>query len=171
MDHQRAGRRPFIKQIIMALIAIGTGGLFYTIARFFSPKAVTAHSDGAYSGIFNPETHRAKRKENKFIPLKKTDGNFEIDLDSLPEGESAIMMLATIPVIAVNRGNGYRIFNATCTHLGCLVKWDQPSKRFLCPCHGGIYNENGEVVAGPPPAGIREYKTIASGTIVKIVVA
>ena len=169
MDHQ-ALRRSFIQKIVMVLGAIGTGGLFYSIARYFSPKTITAPSDGTYSGIFNPETYQAKRQENKFIPLKKADGHFEVNLETLPEGESAIMMLTTIPVIAVNRGNGYRIFNATCTHLGCLIKWDQPSKRFLCPCHGGVYNENGEVIAGPPPAAIKEYKTIASGSTIKIVI-
>ncbi|NOZ26663.1 MAG: Rieske 2Fe-2S domain-containing protein [Chloroflexi bacterium] len=38
-----------------------------------------------------------------------------------------------------------------CTHLGCTVPWRDDEDRFHCPCHGGIYNKKGEVLAGPPP--------------------
>jgi len=38
-----------------------------------------------------------------------------------------------------------------CTHLGCTVPWRKDEDRFHCPCHGGIYNKKGEVLAGPPP--------------------
>jgi cytochrome b6-f complex iron-sulfur subunit len=39
----------------------------------------------------------------------------------------------------------------SCTHLGCTVPWRADEDRFNCPCHSGIYNKRGEVVAGPPP--------------------
>jgi len=38
-----------------------------------------------------------------------------------------------------------------CTHLGCLVAWQRLAERFVCPCHGGQYDTDGKVVAGPPP--------------------
>jgi len=40
---------------------------------------------------------------------------------------------------------------STCTHLGCTVQWDDETRKFRCPCHGGVYNEQGEVIEGPPP--------------------
>lgn len=40
---------------------------------------------------------------------------------------------------------------STCTHLGCAVKWDAAGDRFACPCHGGVYDAQGRVIAGPPP--------------------
>jgi Rieske Fe-S protein len=49
---------------------------------------------------------------------------------------------------------GVRALSATCTHLGCHVRWDTGSKRFQCPCHGGAYDAQGAVVAGPPPRGL-----------------
>ena len=48
-------------------------------------------------------------------------------------------------------GDSYRALSATCTHLGCRVNWDATSKHYKCPCHGGVYDRNGHVVAGPPP--------------------
>ena len=41
--------------------------------------------------------------------------------------------------------------SATCTHLGCQVRWDADSTKFRCPCHGGVFDVQGEVVEGPPP--------------------
>lgn len=41
--------------------------------------------------------------------------------------------------------------NAVCTHLGCVVPWNTAEKKFICPCHGSQYNEQGRVVRGPAP--------------------
>jgi Rieske Fe-S protein len=46
---------------------------------------------------------------------------------------------------------GVRAMSATCTHLGCQVRWDGQDGRFHCPCHGGVYDADGRVVSGPPP--------------------
>lgn len=46
---------------------------------------------------------------------------------------------------------GVRAMSATCTHLGCRVRWDNGAERFKCPCHGGQYDAYGNVTAGPPP--------------------
>lgn len=41
--------------------------------------------------------------------------------------------------------------NAVCTHLGCVVPWNQAENKFICPCHGSQYNDQGRVVRGPAP--------------------
>jgi Rieske Fe-S protein len=51
-------------------------------------------------------------------------------------------------------GSGYRALSATCAHLGCRVRWDATQAKFLCPCHGGVYDRQGNVLAGPPPRGL-----------------
>jgi Rieske Fe-S protein len=61
-------------------------------------------------------------------------------------------------VVFIDReGAGYRALSATCAHLGCRVNWDDGAKRFKCPCHGGAYDREGRVVAGPPPAPLQRY--------------
>jgi len=58
-------------------------------------------------------------------------------------------------VVFIDRDRqGYRAFSAVCQHLGCRVKWDEGVQQYLCPCHGGIYDRDGNVVAGPPPRGL-----------------
>ncbi len=41
--------------------------------------------------------------------------------------------------------------SATCTHLGCQVHWEADTRKFHCPCHGGVYDAEGRVLSGPPP--------------------
>jgi succinate dehydrogenase / fumarate reductase iron-sulfur subunit len=43
------------------------------------------------------------------------------------------------------------VYNSRCTHLGCTVHWDETKQIFLCACHGGAFDLNGNVKAGPPP--------------------
>lgn len=49
-----------------------------------------------------------------------------------------------------------QIFAMNCAHLGCPVTWFPQSGLFMCPCHGGVYYENGERASGPPPRGLYE---------------
>jgi Rieske Fe-S protein len=37
-----------------------------------------------------------------------------------------------------------------CMHLGCPVRYVEASQRFICPCHGGVYDFKGAVSGGPP---------------------
>jgi len=48
-------------------------------------------------------------------------------------------------------------FSINCTHLGCPVRWLAEANLFMCPCHGGVYYEDGTVAAGPPPVPLRRY--------------
>lgn len=52
----------------------------------------------------------------------------------------------------------FQVFAVNCAHLGCPVRWFEPSRLFLCPCHGGAYYEDGSRASGPPTRGLFEYK-------------
>jgi quinol---cytochrome c reductase iron-sulfur subunit, bacillus type len=64
---------------------------------------------------------------------------------------------------------GYFVaFCIDCTHLGCPVRWENGAQLFLCPCHGGVYNRSGEVVAGPPPRALIRYPVRVENGFVEI---
>jgi len=52
----------------------------------------------------------------------------------------------------------FQVFSVTCAHLGCPVSWFAQSGLFLCPCHGGVYYEDGSRASGPPPRGLFQYE-------------
>ncbi len=55
-------------------------------------------------------------------------------------------------VWAVKRSNGeITVYSPICTHLGCGYRWDEEQKKFLCPCHGSVYDIDGRVLGGPAP--------------------
>ncbi|MEJ2688901.1 MAG: ubiquinol-cytochrome c reductase iron-sulfur subunit [Deltaproteobacteria bacterium] len=43
------------------------------------------------------------------------------------------------------------VLSPSCSHLGCLVNWNDLKREFDCPCHGGRYDMAGKVIGGPPP--------------------
>jgi menaquinol-cytochrome c reductase iron-sulfur subunit len=54
-------------------------------------------------------------------------------------------------------GEKFQVFAVNCAHLGCPVRWFPQSGLFLCPCHGGVYYEDGSRASGPPERGLFEY--------------
>ena len=44
----------------------------------------------------------------------------------------------------------YVVISTRCAHLGCPVRYVGASQRFICPCHGGVYDFQGKVSGGPP---------------------
>ena len=48
-------------------------------------------------------------------------------------------------------------FSVNCTHMGCPVRWLDDADLFMCPCHGGVYYDDGTVAAGPPPKPLIRY--------------
>src|ERR671912_1174558 len=59
-----------------------------------------------------------------------------------------------------------QVMSATCTHLGCQVRWHNDATKFRCPCHGGVFDANGQVVEGPPPRPLDRVETrVESGAV------
>jgi len=59
-------------------------------------------------------------------------------------------------------------FSVNCAHLGCPVRWMREAHLFMCPCHGGVYNEDGTVAAGPPPHPLTQYSVRVNAGDVEI---
>jgi menaquinol-cytochrome c reductase iron-sulfur subunit len=54
-------------------------------------------------------------------------------------------------------------FDIHCTHLGCPLDYVGAARRFLCPCHGGVFDREGEVMAGPPPRPMARFAARVEG--------
>lgn len=64
-------------------------------------------------------------------------------------------------IVYLVRGVGHevRALRSECTHLGCRTHYDRDTGQILCPCHGGVYDVQGNVVDGPPPSPLPELAT------------
>ena len=71
------------------------------------------------------------------------------------------------PAMVVRTDQGYSAVSAVCTHLGCIVRWNEAQHEFDCPCHAARFDVAGRVLAGPPPAPLLEYTvSVVAGEVV-----
>jgi menaquinol-cytochrome c reductase iron-sulfur subunit len=65
-----------------------------------------------------------------------------------------------------DRYNRYIAVTSRCAHLGCPVRWVDAAQRFICPCHGGVYDLLGRRVGGPPVRPLdRFYTRVLDGEV------
>ncbi len=103
------------------------------------------------------------------VPLVQFAGNFRREppppflevsqADWSLEPETArLLMYGPVPVLLLRAAAAeeVKVFVATCTHLNCTVSYQPEFQRILCACHEGVFDTNGQVASGPPPAPLRE---------------
>ena len=76
---------------------------------------------------------------------------------ALAPGQSVKLQVGSQVVIVLRKRSGFAAYSAVCTHLGCLVFWDETGREFLCPCHAAVFGDQGQVISGPPPAPLKEF--------------
>ena len=62
----------------------------------------------------------------------------------------------------------YIAISTRCAHLGCPVRFVQAAGNFICPCHGGVYGFQGEVIGGPPVRPLDRFQTRVTDHLVEI---
>ena len=67
-----------------------------------------------------------------------------------------------------DKGPPYIAISSRCAHLGCPVRWVDAAERFICPCHGGVYDLLGRRVGGPPVRPLDRFYTRVEGEDVQI---
>lgn len=100
------------------------------------------------------------------LPSVEAAGFTTVDLSPMKDGELQTIQWRGQPVFILRKAQNmevnksreivieqsrYIIMLASCTHLGCIPSWSPSTQKFLCACHGGVFNIDGEVVAAPPP--------------------
>ncbi len=118
-------------------------------------------------GYLAGAVRRTKAKTDDWVSLGEVKDfpENETRLAIIPADENPLAqpwdgMSAKTGVYVRNLGRGadykqnFQVFAINCTHLGCPVEWFPQSGLFMCPCHGGVYYENGDRASGPPPRGL-----------------
>ncbi len=83
----------------------------------------------------------------------------------IPPNSGKIFLFGSKPAILVNTPQGtYKSFTAVCTHLACTVQYRGDLGHIWCACHNGHYDpQSGEVLGGPPPRPLAEFKVAVKG--------
>lgn len=78
-------------------------------------------------------------------------------LDDLKLGQGAILKLNGKKVAAYRDSAGkVTTLSPVCTHLKCIVRWNDAGQTWDCPCHGSRFKPTGEVFSGPAEAPLEK---------------
>ncbi|GAA1546158.1 FAD-dependent oxidoreductase [Streptomyces albidochromogenes] len=70
--------------------------------------------------------------------------------DEVPPGSGAVVRLEGRRCAVYRDESGEaHVVSARCTHLGCLVRFNDAEKVWECPCHGSRFGTDGAVLHGP----------------------
>ncbi len=155
------------KQFIATGFA-GNGMTFGTLAAMMARDAITGVKN-PWSDLFNPDRKKIVGaavdylRENKDYPyyyLRDRLAHAEADsLDHLQMNEGKILCLDGKKVAAYRDENGkVSTCSPVCTHLGCIVHWNEAEKTWDCPCHGSRFKPTGEVMSGPAEEPLEKMK-------------
>ena len=89
---------------------------------------------------------------HEFISYMKQMPNFKSGkvLSSIKNGEGKIVDMLEEKFGVYRDENGLLyIVSAECTHLKCMVLWNNDEKSWDCPCHGSRFTYEGKVINGP----------------------
>jgi glycine/D-amino acid oxidase-like deaminating enzyme/nitrite reductase/ring-hydroxylating ferredoxin subunit len=77
--------------------------------------------------------------------------------DDLGPGEAAVLGGTGGPVAAYRDEDGVlHAVSATCTHMGCVVHWNDAERSWDCPCHGSRFDPQGQVLQAPATAPLAD---------------
>ncbi len=78
-----------------------------------------------------------------------TAKRIEVSIADLSEDQALFFERQGAQIVLIYTAKEPKVFDAACTHLGCLVTWDQNEHIFHCPCHGAVFDDTGGAVKGP----------------------
>jgi cytochrome b6-f complex iron-sulfur subunit len=124
-------RRGLIRWLLGSGFAISLASFIYPVMRFLNPPPV---SEAAVNEVVAGKVEDLRPNSGKIVRF----GNSPVLLIRISQTE-------------------WRAFSAVCTHLSCIVQYQPERTRIWCACHNGVYNLQGQVVAGPPPRSLQAY--------------
>ncbi len=153
------GREPGSEHVYLATGYSGTGMTLGTLAAMINTDLILDRKN-PYQDLYDPGRFKAKAsivdyvKENVDFPVHlvkdRLKGAEATSLAEVAKGEGKIVELAgeKTAVYRDERGLLHAV-SPVCTHMGCLVGFNNAEKTWDCPCHGSRFDKDGKVLNGP----------------------
>lgn len=150
---------PHQKNIFMATGFAGWGMTHGTVAAMVISDAVLGRPND-WAGLYSPSRFKPGgavtfMKENlhvarEFVTEKLFSKPGPLDPGALGPDEGGVFLSGQEKVAAARDSEGgLHTVSPRCTHMGCLVSWNNGEESWDCPCHGSRFDDNGQVIHAP----------------------
>jgi glycine/D-amino acid oxidase-like deaminating enzyme/nitrite reductase/ring-hydroxylating ferredoxin subunit len=144
----------------------GNGMTYGTLSGVLIADAIDGRKN-PWAELFDPGRAAIRRglweyiKENADYPYYLVRDRFagveSRSLRSVKRGQGKLIEHKGAKVAAFRGVNGELMLrSATCTHMGCVVGWNEAERTWDCPCHGSRFTTEGQVISGPAEKALPE---------------
>lgn len=161
------GRNPMDKKNIYIVTGDSGNGMTHATIGGILLNDLILGKENDWEKIYSPSRLKILSSGKTFfkefvgglINYMKTKGDHvETQMKDIPVNEGRIIEYNGKKCGAYRDENdAIHFVSAECTHLGCIVKWNNDEKSWDCPCHGSRFNYEGKVLNGPANEPLATY--------------
>ncbi len=130
VEELKVNRQEFLNIAWLASLGFLTVGLSGVTLIFSWPRL----REGEFGGIFSPGP-----------------------VANLPQRGSSPENFPKVRLWLSNTEEGLLALYKVCPHLGCIYAWNDQEFKFICPCHGSQYENDGDYISGPAPRSLDRF--------------
>ncbi|MFC7143081.1 FAD-dependent oxidoreductase [Halosimplex aquaticum] len=165
-DYKSIDRVPFVgnaaPQTRDVYVATGFGGWGMTngtVAGLLLADLICGR-DNPWTDVYDPTRFEFGASKSDLLSHNKhamkhlfegyVESHPDLDLSGLAPGEAVVADDRDDPVAVYRDEDGeVHAVSAVCTHMGCLVSWNDGEESWDCPCHGSRFDVDGAVLDTP----------------------
>jgi glycine/D-amino acid oxidase-like deaminating enzyme/nitrite reductase/ring-hydroxylating ferredoxin subunit len=162
------GRNPMDNDNIYIVTGDSGNGMTHgTIAGLLITDLITG-KENPWEKLYDPSRTNFLKSGKTFLKevvgglfqyLKNSPDDKTIELSEMDPLEARVMKMGKEKYgVYRDENNTVHVVSATCTHLGCTVKWNSDETSWDCPCHGSRFSMEGKVLNGPAKKDLDYYK-------------
>ncbi|HZW21472.1 FAD-dependent oxidoreductase [Noviherbaspirillum sp.] len=174
-QYKAADHLPYIgpsigsERLLLATGFAGDGLTFGTLAAMLIADHIAGRQN-PFADLYTPRRFTPLKSAGTFLRENLNVASYYVkdyikggevtQLSEVPRGEGRIVDLAG-DKLAVYRDDAYQlhVLSPVCTHLKCIVHWNQAERSWDCPCHGSRFTCDGAVIEGPAIAPLEKRMT------------
>jgi glycine/D-amino acid oxidase-like deaminating enzyme/nitrite reductase/ring-hydroxylating ferredoxin subunit len=144
----------------------GNGITHGTVAGIILTDLILGKNN-SWASLYDPSREPRKKTDTSNKSNKEEEEKDEVNTtktisyEELLPGQGTVIEDKKIALYKDNEGK-IHAYSAICTHLGCIVAWNNSEKSFDCPCHGSRFVANlGSTINGPANKGLDPKENIA----------
>lgn len=108
----------------------------------------------------------------KFPKIEKEEIEKEIEIkghEDLKPWDGKFIPHFKTPLFLIKTETGFIAISAVCTHMKCILEYKKEERLINCPCHGGIFDLNGNPLKGPIPFPLKKYEVQKRGERIYVI--